>query len=94
MQAINDYVIIDKIKEEPKKVSGLILTDETDKDNRYKKANIVSVGNEVKIVKEIDDHNDKIFADKAKADAERLEEAEDRIELAYTKEMGFKGRLY
>ena len=46
------------------------------------------------IVKEIDDHNDKIFADKAKADAERLEEAEDRIELAYTKEMGFKGRLY
>ena len=27
-------------------------------------------------------------------DAERLEEAEDRIELAYTKEMGFKGRLY
>ena len=60
MQAINDYVIIDKIKEEPKKVSGLILTDETDKDNRYKKANIVSVGNEVKIVKE----NDVIFYDK------------------------------
>tara|TARA_R110002020_G_scaffold19629_2_gene67597 strand:+ start:1073 stop:1330 length:258 start_codon:yes stop_codon:yes gene_type:complete len=52
MQAINDYVIIDKIKEEPKKVSGLLLTDETDKDNRYKKANIISVGNEVKIVKE------------------------------------------
>ena len=60
MKAINDYVIVDKIKEEPKKVSGLILTDETDKDNRYKKANIVSVGNEVKIVKE----NDVIFYDK------------------------------
>ena len=37
MQAINDYVIVDIIKEEPKKVSGLILTDETDESNRYKK---------------------------------------------------------
>ena len=60
MQAINDYVIVDKIKEEPKKVSGLILTDNTDTDNRYKKANIISVGNEVKIVKE----GDIIFYDK------------------------------
>ena len=45
MQAINDYVIVDKIKEGPKKVGGLILTDETDETNRYKKANIISVGN-------------------------------------------------
>ena len=60
MQAINDYVIVDKIKEEPKKVSGLILTDETDTDNRYKKANIISVGNEVEIVKK----GDIIFYDK------------------------------
>ena len=50
MQAINDYVIVDIIKEEPKKVSGLILTDETDESNRYKKANIISVGNLVEIV--------------------------------------------
>ena len=50
MQAINDYVIVDKIKEEPKKVSGLILTDKTDEDNRYKKATIISVGNMVEIV--------------------------------------------
>ena len=50
MQAINDYVIVDKIKEGPKKVSGLILTDETDDTNRYRKANIVSVGNMVEIV--------------------------------------------
>ena len=54
MQAINDYVIIDIIKEEPKKVSGLILTDETDESNRYKKANIISVGNLVEVVKEGD----------------------------------------
>ena len=50
MQAINDYVIIDQIKEKPKKVSGLILTDETDENNRYKKATIISVGNMVEIV--------------------------------------------
>ena len=50
MKAINDYVIVDKIKEEPKKISGLILTDKTDEDNRYKKATIISVGNMVEIV--------------------------------------------
>ena len=44
MQAINDYVIINITKEEPKKVSGLILTDETDESNRYKKATKISVG--------------------------------------------------
>jgi co-chaperonin GroES (HSP10) len=60
MQAINDYVIVDIIKEEPKKVSGLILTDETDESNRYKKANIISVGNLVEGVKE----GDSIFYDK------------------------------
>ena len=60
MQAINDYVIVDKIKEEPKKVGGLILTDKTDNDNRYKKANIISVGNLVEGVKE----KDVIFYDK------------------------------
>ena len=48
MQAINDYVIVDKTKEGPKKVGGLILTDET---NRYRKANIISVGNMVEVVK-------------------------------------------
>ena len=60
MQAINDYVIVDKIKEEKKKVSGLILTDETDESNRYKKANIISVGNLVEGVK----NGDVIFYDK------------------------------
>ena len=60
MKAINDYVIVDIIKEEPKKVSGLILTDETDETNRYKKATIVSVGNLVEIVTK----GDVIFYDK------------------------------
>jgi len=51
MQAINDYVIIDIIKEGPKKVGGFILTDDTDETNRYKKANVISVGNMVEMVK-------------------------------------------
>ena len=50
MKAINDYVIVDIIKEGPKKVGGLILTDETDETNRYKKANIISAGNDVLVV--------------------------------------------
>ena len=54
MEAINDYVIVDIIKEEPKKVSGLILTDETDESNRYKKAIIISVGNLLEGVKNVD----------------------------------------
>tara|TARA_R100001463_G_scaffold85326_1_gene140243 strand:+ start:353 stop:610 length:258 start_codon:yes stop_codon:yes gene_type:complete len=54
MQAVNDYVIVDKVKEGPKKVGGLILTDEVDEANRYKKAKIVSVGNLVDVVKKDD----------------------------------------
>tara|TARA_R110002073_G_scaffold107828_1_gene242651 strand:- start:260 stop:517 length:258 start_codon:yes stop_codon:yes gene_type:complete len=59
MQAINDYVIVDIIKDGPKKVGGLILTDEVDESNRYKKANIISTGNLVEVVK----NNDTIYYD-------------------------------
>ena len=44
MKAVNYYLIIDMIKEEPKKVGGLILTEKTDEDNRYLKAKVVSIG--------------------------------------------------
>tara|TARA_Y100000593_G_scaffold79640_1_gene148321 strand:+ start:24 stop:281 length:258 start_codon:yes stop_codon:yes gene_type:complete len=54
MQAINDYVVVDKPKEGPKKIGGLILTEKTDETTRYKKANIISVGNMVEIVKKGD----------------------------------------
>ena len=54
MKAINDYVIVDKVKEGPKKVGGLILTDETDETNRYRKADIISVGEQVQVVKKGD----------------------------------------
>ena len=50
MQAVNDYVIVDIVKEGPKKVGGLILTDETDETNRYRKANIISVCNMGEVV--------------------------------------------
>ena len=60
MKAINYYIIVEKIKEGPKKVSGLILTDDTDTDNRYKRGKIVSVGNLVEVIKE----NDTVFYDK------------------------------
>ena len=45
MKAVNNYIIIDPIKNEPKKVGGLILTDEVNEDNRYLKAKVVSIGN-------------------------------------------------
>jgi|TARA_R100000084_G_scaffold10997_1_gene3797 co-chaperonin GroES (HSP10) len=60
MQAINNYIIVDKIKIEPKKVAGLIMTEDTDKDNRYIKAKIVSCGKLVDVLKK----GDTIYYDK------------------------------
>ena len=54
MKAINQYIIIEIIKEGPKKVAGLIMTDETDSDNRYLKAKIISIGNLVEGLKDGD----------------------------------------
>ena len=54
MKAVNHYLIIERIKEGPKKVGGLILTDQTDEDNRYAKAKVISTGNNVEGIKEDD----------------------------------------
>ena len=54
MKAINKYIIVDKIKTEPKKVAGLIMTDETDQDNRYIRAKIISTGDLVEGLKDGD----------------------------------------
>ena len=54
MKAVNHYLIIDIIKDEPKKVGGLILTDEVNEDNRYLKAKVISIGNMVEGIKEDD----------------------------------------
>ena len=60
MKAVNRYIIVDKIKLEPKKVAGLIRTDDTDADNRYIKAKIISCGDLVEVLKD----NDTIYYDK------------------------------
>ena len=54
MKAVNHYIVIDMIKNEPKKVGGLILTDEVNEDNRYLKAKVISIGNLVEGIKEDD----------------------------------------
>ena len=61
MKAVNDFVVIKKVKEEQVKVAGLELTEKLDTDNRYIKGKIISVGNLGEgIVKE----NDSIYYDK------------------------------
>ena len=54
MKEGNNYIIVEKIKEGPKKVGGLILTEDLDKDNRYIKANVISIGNLVEGINEKD----------------------------------------
>ena len=54
MKAVNDYIVVQKIKQGPKKIGGLILTEDIDKENRYIKANVVSVGNLVEGINEKD----------------------------------------
>ena len=73
MKAVNHYILIDLIKQDQKKVGGLILTEDTDSDNRYLKAKVVSVGHLVEGIKEKDivyydkhaghgiQHNDKFY---------------------------------
>mgnify|MGYP002640486961 FL=1 len=51
MKAVNDYIVVERIKEQKTTSGGLLLTDDTDTDNRYKKAKVVSVGNLADIIK-------------------------------------------
>ena len=54
MKAVNHYLIIERIKDKPVKVAGLILTEEVDEENRYLKAKVISTGNNVEGIKEDD----------------------------------------
>lgn len=45
MKAVNYYIIVDKIKQEPLKQNGLILTESIETDVRYLKGKVVSCGN-------------------------------------------------
>ena len=54
MKAINYYLIVNKIKEAPKKVGGLELTEQQDSDVRYLKGQVISAGNLIEGVKDGD----------------------------------------
>ena len=54
MQAVNNYIIIDKIKEETKTMGGFVLTEDQNKEVRYLKGKVVSAGNLVEGVKDGD----------------------------------------
>lgn len=54
MKAINYFVVVDKIKEEPSKVGGLELTESQNKDVRYLKGKVISAGDKVDIIKDGD----------------------------------------
>jgi len=54
MKAVNNYIIVKKIKTEQKKIAGLIMTENIDDDNRYIKAKAISVGNLVEGIKDGD----------------------------------------
>ena len=54
MKAVNHYIVVKNIKTGPKKIAGLIVTDKTDVDNRYIKADVISIGNLVEGIKEKD----------------------------------------
>ena len=45
MKAVNDFIIVSKDKVTPKKVAGLIITEELDEDNRYIRGKVISAGN-------------------------------------------------
>ena len=60
MKAVNQHIVVKNIKTEPKKVAGLILTEDVDSDNRYIKAKVISTGNLVEGIKE----NDIVYYDK------------------------------
>ena len=60
MQAVNNYIIVEKIKQGPKKVGGLILTEDIDEDNRYIKAKVISTGNLVEGI----NNEDVVYYDK------------------------------
>ena len=60
MQAVNNYIIVRKLKQGPKIIGGLIMTEELDDDNRYIKADVISVGNLVEGIK----NKDVVYYDK------------------------------
>lgn len=72
MRAVNFYIVVENIKEEPKKVGGLILKEE---DNRYSKAKVVTIGNLVQGVCD----NDIVHYDKHAGHSIRWQDSEYQV---------------
>ncbi|MGY8864910.1 MAG: hypothetical protein ACKVJK_04680 [Methylophagaceae bacterium] len=51
MQALGYNVVVDKVKESAKIVGGLELTEKQDTDVRYIKGTVISIGEEVPVIK-------------------------------------------
>lgn len=47
MKAVSYYIIVENIKNKPKKIAGLEITEKLDTENRYIKAKVISVGDKV-----------------------------------------------
>ena len=60
MKAVKHSIIVENMKQGPKKVAGLIMTEDVDVDNRYIKAKVISTGNLVEGIKD----NDVVYYDK------------------------------
>ena len=60
MKSINSFLVVDKIKEKPKPQKGLILTESQADDIRYLRGKVISVGDQIKGIKE----NDTVWYDK------------------------------
>jgi len=61
MRAVSFYMVVENIKLAPKKIGGLLLTEDLDQDNRYLRATIISTGDLAKGLKD----GDVIYYDKA-----------------------------
>jgi len=61
MKPINKYIVVQKLEEELKTESGLILSQEDAKNFRYAKAKVVKVGSNIDVINE----DDLIYYDKS-----------------------------
>jgi|TARA_R100000081_G_C4799823_1_gene163391 co-chaperonin GroES (HSP10) len=54
MKAINNWLVIEKIKDKPIEVGGLVITEMNDSETRYARAKVISAGNLVEGVSDGD----------------------------------------
>ena len=52
MKAINSFLVVDKIKEKPKDEKGFVLSESQNEDIRFLKGKVISVGDQIKGIKE------------------------------------------